>query len=113
MVGDDLSTWLAQRQPPPPEPIAGALAHALAVSEPAPGAASASAAFRLAAAGTLALRRAVALGDARPAAFELLTADALLTYAIERAAEEGMAELDALLASLTPAALYAAVPGGS
>lgn len=112
-MADELSAWLAQRQPPAPPPLAHAVARALAESAPPPGAASASAAFRLAAAGTLALRRALAHGDARPAAFELLTADALLTYAIERAAEEDRGELDALLASLTPAALHAAVMGGS
>jgi len=45
------------------------------------------------------------LGDARAAAYELLVADALLTYAIECAAESGLGALQALLEAWGPGAI--------
>jgi hypothetical protein len=50
----------------------------------------------LAAAALLCLRNAGAEGDQRSTANELLAADALLTYACEAAAEEGIDALDRL-----------------
>jgi hypothetical protein len=57
----------------------------------------------LAAAATGKLHSARAMGDERGAAYELLAADALLTAALERAAELGMAELELLLTAWEPA----------
>jgi hypothetical protein len=110
-MSDTAASWLAQRRPPPPPPLARALSAAVTPGQVPPAEAEDSVAVQLAGAGLRALQRAVALGDTRPAAFELLTADALLTYAIERAAEEGMDELVALLAALTPAVIHGAAAG--
>lgn len=99
MSDRDLTAWLAMRAPRPPEALARALAQAVA-EPPAEPVAEPPADLTLAAGA--ALRRALALGDARPAAWELLTADALLTYAIEQAAEAGAEPLARLLGELTP-----------
>ena len=107
-----LAAWVAARQPAPPAGLARALEGAIGAAPDAgaPAAAPRDAASRdaapgqLADAGLAALRRGLALGDARPAAYELLAADALLTYAIERAAVEGVESLSALLDELAPAA---------
>jgi hypothetical protein len=102
LVSDELSAWLAERRPPPPPALARALERAVAVP---PGEAAITAEAQLAAAAGAALRLTLALGAARPAAYQLLAADALLTYAIELAAEQGVDALMALLDELTPAAL--------
>jgi hypothetical protein len=71
----DLQAWLAGRTPRPPD--------ALALSVPdGPG----SVAEQLTDAGVAALERALGEVGERRGAFELLAADALLTYACERAA---------------------------
>jgi hypothetical protein len=71
----DLRAWLAGRTPRPPD--------ALSLSVPeGPG----SVAEQLTDAGALALERALGEVGERRGAFELLGADALLTYACERAA---------------------------
>lgn len=49
--------------------------------------------------GLAALERAIALGDDRAAAADLLVADALLTWAFEAAAEQGSEALTRLIAS--------------
>ena len=98
-MNDPAATRLADRQPPPPAPLGDALARALAGPAPAP------AAPELAALAAAALRRALVLGDARAAAYELLVADALLTYAIECAAESGLGALQALLDAWGPGAI--------
>jgi hypothetical protein len=86
------TSWLGTRAPAPPPPLVAALGDL--PDQPAPRA--------LAAAGLARLRAALALGDVRPAAYQLLAADALLTYAVERAVELGDAELQSLLAELGP-----------
>jgi len=101
-VSDELSAWLAERRPPPPPALARALERAVASPT---GTAAVTAEAQLAAAAGTALRQALALGDTRPAAYQLLAADALLTCAIEHAAGQGVDSLVALLDELTPAAL--------
>jgi hypothetical protein len=112
-VSSDLTAWLATRQPPPPAGLARALEQAVQGSGPIAGGGAVEPAAGLATAAVAALRRALALGEARPAAYQLLAADALLTYAIERAAEAGVREVEALLDRLTPAAFGAAAGEGS
>jgi hypothetical protein len=71
----DLRAWLARRRPPPPDAL------------PLPiGERIGSVTERLADAGAEALERALAQSGERKGAFELLAADALLTYACESAA---------------------------
>jgi hypothetical protein len=71
----DLRGWLAGRSPPPPDAL------------PLPiGERSGSVTERLADAGAGALERALGQSGERRGAFELLAADALLTYACESAA---------------------------
>jgi hypothetical protein len=71
----DVRAWLAGRSPRPPD--------ALSLSVPeGPGDVS----EQLTAAGVAALERALAEAGERRGAFDLLAADALLTYACERAA---------------------------
>jgi len=116
---NELTAWLAARRPAAPEPLREALERALAAaSTPSLPAAAPPTSFPAAAspetrqlteAAIAALRRSLELGDERAAAWELLGADALLTYAIERAAEEGTEPLAALVGALTPAALAEAV----
>jgi hypothetical protein len=72
----DVRAWLAGRSPRPPDALS------LSVAD-GPG----SVADTLIAAGALALERALAEAGERRGAFELLAADALLTYACERAVE--------------------------
>lgn len=77
--------WLARREPPPPEPLLSRIHEALGVGVDAP---AEEAATRTAAAAERLLAR--LLGEectTRAAAIELLTADALVTYAFEAAAE--------------------------
>jgi hypothetical protein len=81
----DVRAWLAGRSPRPPD--------ALALSVPqGPG----SVAERLTDAGVAALERALAEAGERRGAFELLAADALLTYACERAASSADPEAELL-----------------
>lgn len=94
------SAWLAAREPAPPTALAAALERAV---EPVAGVTPVAAA--LAEAGVRALRDAIALGDDRAAAYALLTADALLTYAVEAAVEQGMDSVDAVLETWGPESL--------
>jgi hypothetical protein len=94
------AAWLAAREPVPPAALAAALERAV---EPFAGVAPLAAA--LAEAGVRALREAIALGDDRAAAYALLTADALFTYAVEAAAEQGMESVSAVLETWGPASL--------
>jgi hypothetical protein len=77
-------TWLAGRAPAPPSGLQAHLDRALASGE------DTNVAAALAEAARAQLGAALALGDARAAAFELLVADALLTYVFEAAAEIGV-----------------------
>jgi hypothetical protein len=85
----DVRTWLATRQPVPPERIGAHVAAAV----PGDGAPSPEA---LARAGASLLRRVAAAPDGgRELALDLLAADALITYAFEAQAE---ADVDGLIA---------------
>ena len=85
----DLRAWLAGRSPRPPD--------ALPLPHPE---GSGSIPERLADAGAAALERALAGEGERRGAYELLAADALLTYACEGAAEEAADPEPALLGIL-------------
>jgi len=108
---EEFAAWLAARRPAAPDQLRRTLDRALEGapdSAPWPSGASPEARqLTLAAVG--ALQRTLALGGDRAAAWELLGADALLTYAIERVAEEGAEALADLVGALTPAALAEAV----
>lgn len=65
----------------------------------------------LAEAGLRALREAIEVGDERTAAWRLLSADALLTFAIEAAAEQGLDSVDAVVETWSPAMLSRALDG--
>lgn len=87
----DALAWLAARAPAPPAPLGSWLADRAGDVEPTPAG--------LAEAGRRALSRALARpGRDRASAFELLGADALLTYACEAAldARDPEAELRAI-----------------
>lgn len=92
---DDAVSWVAAREPAVP---AALLEHVIKVLR---GAKIAEAALPelLARGGMAALDRAVAIGDDRAAAADLLAADALLTWACEAAAEEGGDALERLVAA--------------
>jgi hypothetical protein len=84
----DLASWLAARQPAPPAAIATHVAAAC-------GPDAAALPERLARAGVTLLRRvARAPEGGRPLALDLLSADALVTYAFEAQAE---ADVDGLI----------------
>lgn len=88
--------WLARRDPAPPAAVRASIAGAMARYDPGDGVVS----ERLVSAGLALLEGVVSgVGD-RASAAELLAADALLTYAVEAAAEEGRGSLDRLLGSL-------------
>jgi hypothetical protein len=98
-MGDARKTalaWLSRRQPPPPFDLERRLIRAVERTH--------SGAERtpdlLADAGLESLASAARAGSDRTAANDLLTADALLTYAIEAATEEGVSTLETLLARL-------------
>ncbi len=119
--------WLVQRQPAPPPALLERMAEALGAvdattAESAAGSASASGAEGAglppipAALGAAALDRLRAVlespGD-RAAAIDLLAADALLTYALEAAAEAGPAALEATARAFGPDRLATLLPGRS
>ncbi|MGH7506977.1 MAG: hypothetical protein ACRELX_15075 [Longimicrobiales bacterium] len=92
-------TWLRSRIPLQPEPLVRRMEAALAATP----ARAEDVGVHLAEAGLRCLREALDGGGSRAAAFDLLTADALLTSACEAAAEQGAAALDALTAAYGPA----------
>lgn len=92
--------WLAGRTPAPPAALRARLDEALGSVDDAAGVPAA-----LAEAALARLHDALALGDERAAAFELLAADALLTYAFEAAAELGVETVAALAEAYGPARL--------
>ena len=89
--------WLAERVPPGPAPLYERMAAAVGTQH------DASVPAALAEAALTRLHAALALGDARAAAFELLAADALLSYAFEAAAELGVDTLEAVIDAYGPA----------
>ncbi|MBX6363244.1 MAG: hypothetical protein IRZ00_05190 [Gemmatimonadetes bacterium] len=96
--------WLDTRTPPPPAELRARLADALEPAETLPGA--------LADGALVCLAAALARGDDRAAALDLLSADALLTYALEAAAEAGADEVLAVADAYGPARLAALLPEG-
>lgn len=86
-----LTAWLERREPRPPAALASRLARAVRETPDARLAAHPGAADALSAIG-LALLAEVAARDpqAPELALDLLAADALVTYAIEAAAEDGL-----------------------
>jgi hypothetical protein len=88
--------WLGRRQPPPPFDLERRLVRAVERTQST----GLTAAEVLADAGLELLASAARAGAERTAANDLLTADALLTYAIEAATEESVAALDSILARL-------------
>lgn len=90
--------WLRARTPAPPEPLLTRMGSAL--RETGPGLPLPAA---LAAAALPRLQAAIALGDARAAAYDLLAADALLSYAFEAAAELGLESVSAVAETYGPA----------
>jgi hypothetical protein len=113
--------WLRARAPAAPPRLAERLERALAGDAAPAGAATPAAtgdgagvpevAAALAAAALERLEVAVAHCDERAAAYDLLAADALLTYACEAAAEAGPEALLALTAALAPVRFEALLPG--
>ena len=88
--------WLARREPPPPEPLLSRITDALGDGAGAP---AREAAARTVAAAEQLLARLLADDCAtRATAVELLTADALVTYAFEAAAEHDAFAMDDLAA---------------
>lgn len=84
--------WLESRKPPAPEDLLHRLRRALQRH----GDPSADLPHILADTGLALLQNALRVGDDRSAAFDLLGADALLTYAFEAAADQGSAAVLAL-----------------
>ena len=92
-----VADWLDRREPPPPEPLLSRIHEALGGDIAAPAHEAGSRA--VAAAERLLARL---LGEdcaTRAMAVELLTADALVTYAFEAAAERQDASMDDMAAS--------------
>jgi len=87
--------WLARREPPPPEPLLSRIHEALGDGVDAP---AHEAAALTAAAERLLVQLLGGECATRAAAVELLTADALVTYAFEAAAESRSADMDAMAA---------------
>lgn len=87
--------WLERREPRAPEPLFARMAEALS------GRAEADVPEALAGAALACLRAAVEGGRDRAAAWDLLAADALLTYACEAAAEAGP-DVRAVLERIAP-----------
>jgi hypothetical protein len=79
-----IDRWLDARQPPPPPSLFAALVDAVAAADPPDGPVS----HRLALTGLRLLERVAGSPSTRAHALDLLTADALLTYACEAALEE-------------------------
>jgi hypothetical protein len=102
----DRGDWTAALEPAPPSALAERLRTAVDAAVGAAGAAPDAAlpdAATLADAALGRLAAAVAGDAARATALELLTADALLTYAFERAAAAGPASVAATIELLAPA----------
>lgn len=100
------SDWIEARTPAPPADLEQEVlrdVEDVARGLPLPAA--------LAEAGVQALRDAIEIGDERSAAWRLLAADALLTYAIEAAAEQGLDSVDAVVETWSPAMLSRALDG--
>jgi len=83
----DVRRWLAARLPEPPAALHARMDEALASLPPAESAAAASLESRLGEAAVACLAAALEKGESRDAAFDLLAADALLTYGCEAAVE--------------------------
>ena len=90
---DDAILWLAAREPAVPAPL---LEHTIKVLRSAEIAEDELPEL-FARSGLVALERAVLLGDDRAAAADLLVADALMTWAVEAAAEQGGDALERLV----------------
>jgi len=90
------TAWLAQRRSAPPASLAEAVARYAAGRE------AGDVPEQLAAAAMDALETALERPEDRAGAWDLLAADALLTYAFEAAAEEGAAAVERLAAALGP-----------
>ena len=87
-----VTDWLDRREPPPPEPLLSRIRDALGEGVGAP---AHEAATRTVAAAERLLARLLREDCAtRAAAVELLTADALVTYAFEAAAEHHSGSMD-------------------
>ena len=82
--------WLQTREPAAPDGLRARMIDALRAAE------GDSLPELLAHAAALRLESALALGDAREAAFDLLAADGLLTYACEAAASAGVTDFAGL-----------------
>ena len=100
----DVLTWLDARESPPPPELRERMAEALAPvkAETVPGA--------LAEAALACLQETVARPQERASALDLLAADALLTYALEAAAELGAETLRRIAADYGPGRLGGALP---
>jgi len=100
MTRRDLETWLASRQPPRP-PALDERIHAIVAGTPDAVLAEAPSMARVM--GTLGTRLLADVGARESAseglALDLLAADAFVTYAVEAAAEEGVA-VEPLVAAL-------------
>ncbi|HEX6575198.1 MAG TPA: hypothetical protein VF042_09505 [Gemmatimonadaceae bacterium] len=96
-----LSDWLALREPPPPPELAAHIAHFAGDTE-CDRAQIPTSLVRVAA------KILASLGDGRESANDLLAADALVTYAVEAAAEQ-CADLDTF--SAESAALLSRIGG--
>ncbi len=96
--------WLDARESPPPPDLRARLAQALAevTAETVPGA--------LAEGALACLRTTMAAPQARETALDLLAADALLTYALEAAAELGASTLREMVELYGPGALASLLP---
>jgi hypothetical protein len=99
--------WLAAREPHAPPPLRDRMDSSLAAFDGD----TSSMPHILAEAGLACLKEALQLGPARPAAFPLLAADALLTHACEAAAEAGPDALAKLCAALDLRRFAELLPG--
>lgn len=95
----DLTEWVDGRRPPAPVALRDEVVRMLEHHDPRSG----SVAERLAAAGLAGFSAVLAGPGDRSSAGALLSADALLTYACEAAAEEGHGALERLTRELAPA----------
>ncbi len=101
---EEVLAWLDARESPPPPELRARMAEALAPvkAETVPGA--------LAEAALACLQETVARPEERASALDLLAADALLTYALEAAAELGAETLRRIASEYGPAALDRTLP---
>lgn len=120
-----MHSWLAARRPPPPPTLAAALRERFADGTESGDRADALADAALESLAALAAERATRgskalaaqgataageLAELRARAHRLLEADALLTYALEAAAEQSPERLERLAARLSPAAFAGLLP---